>query len=220
MQGRNKSKDIRLESSLFTMLQSGSAELGLQISEQTIQKMVWYIDMLLKWNKIYNLTALTCPKDIVTHHLLDSLSIVPYIHGERLLDIGSGAGLPGIPCSLAMPQMHVVMLDSNGKKTRFITQVIGELAISNASVVQARVENYHTSSCFDVVTARAFSSIKTTLKLAERFLCPEGRLLIMKGSYPQAQLQKIGNHAKVYPLSVPYLNKERHLVSIERVFNE
>lgn len=203
----------------LTLLKKGILDLQLSLDDQQIDQIEKFVNILMKWNKAFNLTAIVEPSEIITHHILDSLSIVPFIRGKKILDVGSGAGLPGIPCAIALRDHKFVMLDSNGKKTRFMTQAIGELKIKNASVIQSRIEDFKPEECFEVITARAFAAIEKIVTVTKQQICADGELLIMKGIYPQAELQNISNHAKVYPLSVPGLNEQRHLVCIKGLFS-
>ena len=173
--------------------------------------------LLAKWNAAYNLTAVRAPQEMIPRHLLDSLVLLPYLHGTRVLDIGTGPGLPGIPLAIARPDCSFTLLDANAKKTRFVTQAVGELALKNVEVVQARVENYRPAQKFDTLVARAFSSIADMLAHAHHLCAPHGRFLAMKGIYPEAELAAIpADYAvsEVVALKVPGLDAERHLVII------
>lgn len=193
----------------------GSKDLGWTLTTQTLNNFIRFVDLLKKWNKTYNLTAITDPEEIVARHLLDSLSIAKHIKGNYILDIGAGAGFPGVPCALVLPEKQFVLLDSNGKKTRFMTQAVGELGLTNVSVVQNRVEEYRPQGCFDTITARAFSSLETIITQTTHLVCPEGEILVMKGVYPSHELQEIQATATVLKLTVPGLNEDRHLVCIK-----
>jgi len=172
-----------------------------------------YVALLEKWNRTYNLTAVRDPQDMVTRHLLDSLAIAPYLSGQRVLDIGSGPGLPGIPLAIARPDLSFTLLDANAKKTRFMTQVVGELALNNVEVVQNRVENYRPVQKFDTLVSRAFASIADMLNGAQHLCAPHGRYLAMKGAYPEAELAAVppGFACEVVALQVPGLGAKRHL---------
>jgi len=178
-----------------------------------------YLELLRKWNKVYNLTAIRDAEQMLSHHLLDSLSIVPFVRGPRVLDMGCGAGLPGIPLALARPDLQVVMMDANAKKTRFVQQAITELNLDNAEAVHARAEDYTAPGGFDTVTSRAFSSLDDFLGLAAPYLRKGGQLLAMKGRYPTQELELSFNQFRliaVHQLEVPFLDSERHLVEMER----
>ncbi len=205
---------------LEEQLRKGCAQLNLPLDQEALNKFLHFMTLLLKWNKAYNLTAITDPEEVISHHILDSLSIVPYILGNLIMDLGSGAGFPGLPCALMLPEKQFVLLDGNGKKTRFMTQAVGELKLANVRVVQSRVEDYRPDKCFDTITVRAFSSVATIIKQTNRLICPSGELLIMKGIYPQAELETVTANVKVVRLDVPGLNSERHLVCIKGQAND
>lgn len=196
-------------------LEDGLCELKLEISETKTALLISFLELLTKWNRTYNLTAIQDTQSMVTKHLLDSLSVIPFLRGKRILDVGSGAGLPGLPIAIYNPEKQVVLLDSNGKKTRFLTHVIGQLNLKNVEVVHDRVESFTADVLFDSILARAFSSIEKIMAYTDHLLAPHGRLLIMKGLYPASELEKISDRVKVYPLFVPGLEEQRHLVCIE-----
>jgi len=201
------------------LFERGLAELGIELSVAVRQQFMDYINLMLKWNRVYNLTSVRKPALIVTRHLLDSLVVLPYIKAPCILDVGAGAGLPGIPLALARPEWEVVMLDGNAKKTRFMTQAIAELGIENASVIHHRVEEYQPKEPFSTIISRAFSTVENMISMAGGMLAPEGRLLAMKGVYPLAELESLPEGYKVCEvprLEVPLLDAERHLVWIER----
>jgi 16S rRNA (guanine527-N7)-methyltransferase len=200
-------------------LRQGSKELHLDLDQATLDKLIVYLNLMSKWNRVYNLTAIRQPEEMLTHHLLDSLAVLPYLTTGNLLDIGSGAGLPGIPVAVARPDISVVMLDSNSKKTRFIQQVIVELGLSNAEVVHSRVEDYKVDKGFDTVISRAFSSLSQFVEGATPLLGNNGRFLAMKGRYPDDELaavQELAEVIAVHRLEVPYLDSQRHLVEMVR----
>mgnify|MGYP001397334838 FL=1 len=204
---------------LGTTLAQGIESLGLKIDAPVQQDLLHYLELLRKWNKGYNLTAIRDAEQMLSHHLLDSLSIVPFVRGPRVLDMGCGAGLPGIPLALARPDLQVVMMDANAKKTRFVQQAITELNLDNAEAVHARAEDYTAPGGFDTVTSRAFSSLEDFLGLAAPYLRKGGQLLAMKGRYPTQELELSFNQFRliaVHQLEVPFLDSERHLVEMER----
>jgi 16S rRNA (guanine527-N7)-methyltransferase len=201
------------------ILAQGIESLGLKIDAPVQQDLLRYLELLRKWNKVYNLTAIRDAEQMLSHHLLDSLSIVPFVRGPRVLDMGCGAGLPGIPLALARPDLQVVMMDANAKKTRFVQQAITELNLDNAEAVHARAEDYTAPGGFDTVTSRAFSSLDDFLGLAAPYLQKGGQLLAMKGRYPTQELELSFNQFRliaVHQLEVPFLDSERHLVEMER----
>jgi 16S rRNA (guanine527-N7)-methyltransferase len=204
---------------LGNTLAQGIESLGLKIEVPVQQDLLQYLELLRKWNKVYNLTAIRDAEQMLSHHLLDSLSIVPYVRGPRVLDMGCGAGLPGIPLALARPDLQVVMMDANAKKTRFVQQAITELKLGNAEAVHSRAEDYTAPGGFDTVTSRAFSSLEDFLGLAAPYLRKGGQLLAMKGRYPTQELELSFNQFRliaVHQLEVPFLDSERHLVEMER----
>lgn len=199
-------------------LQAGLQALQLPLSADTQDRLLQFVQLLIKWNRVYNLTSVRKPDDIIIRHILDSLVVVPYLHGRRLLDVGTGAGLPGIPLSLACPAMECVLLDSNNKKIRFVRQAIADLGLENVTVEQTRIEDYRPEQGFDVVISRAYSSLGEMHAQVERLLAPGGRLLAMKGVYPLAEmdaLQGSDTHVEVVPLQVPGLDAERNLVILK-----
>lgn len=201
---------------LRTRLDQGLAALGLALPAPDRERLLAYVRLLAKWNSAYNLTAVRDPLGMVTRHLLDSLVIVPHLHGARVLDVGTGPGLPGIPLAVARPELAFTLLDANAKKTRFVVQAVGELALKNVEVVQSRVENYRPSRIFDTVVSRAFASIADMLAHARHLCAPGGRFLAMKGAYPEEELEALpaGYDIEVVPLTVPGLDAARHVVIV------
>lgn len=200
-------------------LGTGLAELGLQLSVQTQGRLLQYIALLTKWNRIHNLTAIREPSRLVSHHLLDSLAVLPHLHGASLADVGSGAGLPGIPLAIVQPQWRVALLDSNHKKGAFLQQAINELPLPNAEAIVARVEDYAPSAPFDIVISRAFSDLATFVETSARHLAPGGRLIAMKGVFPDEELALLPASIRVVgapALAVPGLDAERHLIVMAR----
>lgn len=199
-------------------LAAGLEELQLALSSQVQAQLLAYLELLAKWNTAYNLTAVRDPDQMVTRHLLDSLAINPLLQGTRVADIGSGAGLPGIPLALANPDRHFVLLDSNGKKTRFMIQALATVGLRNAEVVQTRAEDYRPAEPFATVVSRAFASLADFLRLTAHLCAPDGRWLAMKGEVPEPELQALpaGLTATVRPLHVPGLDARRCVVEIRR----
>jgi 16S rRNA (guanine527-N7)-methyltransferase len=202
--------------SLQQQIQQGCDALALTLTEQQQEQLVAYVGLLAKWNKVYNLTSVRDIDEMVSRHVLDSLAILPYISGHSLLDVGSGGGLPGIPLSIALPDLAVTLLDSNSKKTRFLQQVKAELGLSNITVIHARIEQADLPQ-FDMVTARAFSTIGDIIDLTGRHCHDAGKLLLMKGVYPESELTDIGKGfslCSVHVLDVPDSDGQRHLVEL------
>jgi 16S rRNA (guanine527-N7)-methyltransferase len=203
--------------SLDTVLSQGLAELGLECPPAVQARLLAYVQLLAKWNRVYNLTAVREPREMVIRHLLDSLAVLPYLHGQRVLDVGAGAGLPGMPLAMLCPERHFVLLDSNGKKTRFVQQAVTELGLINVQVVQARVAGYRPEAPFDTVISRAFATVADMLRQAGRHCVLGGVLLAMKGGEPDAELAALPGGYKVqavHRLTVPGLREERHLVCL------
>ena len=174
-----------------------------------------YLDLLEKWNRVYNLTAIRERSRMVTHHLLDSLAALPHVHGPRVLDVGSGAGLPGIPIAIAGPALHVALLESNHKKSAFLTQAVAELQLANVQVVTERIESWQTETRFDTIVSRAFAELGEFASLAGRLLAPQGVLAAMKGVHPFEEIERLPKAFRVQEvvrLRVPGLDAERHLV--------
>ena len=201
---------------LRKLLVQGCETLGLSLAELQINQLISYVQLLDKWNKVYNLTSVRDPEQMISRHILDSLAVLPYLSGTSLLDVGTGAGLPGIPIAIANSDMIVTLLDSNSKKTRFLQQVKAELKLSNINVVHARVEQAQLNK-FATVTARAFSTIDVIIDLAGRHCDDAGSLVLMKGTYPEQELaQKIEGFIlkDVVSLDIPNCDGKRHLVRL------
>lgn len=201
---------------LRAQLEAGCAELSIALSEQQIQQLLDYLTLLVKWNKVYNLTALKEPAEMLSKHLLDSLALLPHLDADNLLDVGTGAGLPGIPVAICRPQMAVTLLDSNAKKTRFLQQVKAELKLQNVTVVHGRVEQVELPK-FAIITARAFASVGDIIDLAGRHCDDAGKLILMKGVYPEQELQQASpgfSLQAVNAINVPFCEGQRHLVTL------
>ncbi len=192
-------------------------QLGLTPDDGQLDALCGYLALLEKWNRTYNLTAVRDPVDMVSKHLLDSMAIAPLMTGRRLIDVGTGAGLPGIPLAIIFPEREFHLLDSNGKKTRFLFQVKTALGLDNITVHCARVESFRDPIPFDAVLSRAFASLADMVAGCRHLLTPEGQFLAMKGVYPQAELDLIANTCDIVavePIAVPGLSEARHLVSL------
>lgn len=197
-------------------LSAGIAEMGLDVSLVAQQKLLQYLALLQKWNKVYNLTAVRNPQDMVVLHLLDSLSVLPHIEDKNLLDVGSGGGLPGIVLAIANPALQVTTIDAVQKKTIFMRQVKGELGLNNLEIVHGRVETFKPLQRFEQVISRAFSEIGLLMRLTQHLIAPHGRWLAMKGLMPVQEIEAITIKPKrIIPLHVPFLEAERHLLVFE-----
>lgn len=197
-------------------LDQGARALGIALPAVARDKLLAYLQLLEKWNRSYNLTAVRGLEQMLPRHLLDSLAVTRFVVGPRVLDIGSGAGLPGIPLACARPELLFTLLDSNAKKTRFLSQAVAELALANVSVVHARVEQFHPPEQFVTLVARAWTAIPDMLIRCRHLLTHGGRLLALKGAYPEEELAALPDTYawQVERLAVPGLDAERHLVII------
>lgn len=205
--------------SLHDRLREGLAQLKIELSPRQTEQLLAFVDILRKWNRAYNLTAVRQPEQMLSQHLLDSLSILPYLWGLRLLDVGAGAGFPGIPLAISRSDMKVTLLDSNGKKTRFMQQAVLELALDNVEVIKSRLEEYRPVQPFDTVTSRAFSSLAEFVRMGAPLCNRNGRLLAMKGKNPEQELQDIDLKefsSIIQRLQVPGLNAERHVICLSK----
>ena len=203
----------------FETIQKGAQEMGASLSDETIQTLVNYLGMLEKWNKAYNLTAIRDVNQMISLHLLDSLATLPYITGENIIDVGTGPGLPGMVLAICYPEKRFTLLDSNGKKTRFLTQVKMDLHIDNVTVANERVEKHNHQGDYDHVISRAFASLQDMINWTLPLPKETGNFLAMKGIYPSdeiAVLPKEVNVVLVEPLNVPNVQAERHMVVMTR----
>jgi 16S rRNA (guanine527-N7)-methyltransferase len=204
---------------LMRTLANGTRALHLDLSEEQHNKLMDYLALLSKWNAVYNLTALRDPRQMVTHHLLDSLAVVPAFDGAKnILDVGAGGGLPGIVLAIARPDMRVSMVDTVHKKTAFLTQVKAELGLTNVTVYTSRVEQLKVPQKFDVITSRAFAELSDFVTWSGHLLEEDGRFIALKGVMPNEEIARLPagwKVGKVESLTVPGLDAERHLVFIE-----
>ena len=203
-------------------LARGAAQLGVPLSALQQEQLLAYLALLIKWNKAYNLTAVRNPDEMVSRHLLDSLSVVPYVdeRGDRWLDVGSGGGMPGVPLAILFPERRFTLLDSNGKKTRFLTQVKLELKLANLEVIHSRVEDYQPAEPFDGITSRAFSSLEDFAEWTRHLSGPHTQWLAMKGIHPKDELQALPADFQLQAcevLKVPGCQGQRHLLILRRI---
>lgn len=201
--------------SLAAQLEQGLASLDIDLPPAAQEKLLAYATLLYKWNKTYSLTAMREQDKAVSHHLLDSLAVLPFVPAGSLLDVGSGGGMPGIPLAIAHPDLQVTLLDSNSKKTAFLRQAAIELALPNISVHCGRVEQYHPAIGFSAITSRAFSELVDFVSLSLHLLAPTGCWLAMKGVWPHEEIGRLPAGIAVdavHRLKVPGVEGERHLV--------
>ena len=199
-------------------LEAGLQALELSLSTDQQTTLVDFLALLAHWNKAFNLTAVRDPHQMVSRQLLDSLAILPWVTGPRVLDVGSGAGLPGIPLAIALPELSFVLLDSNGKKTRFMQQAISKLRLSNVTVVQTRIETYRPTNHFHTITARAFSQVSEIIRLTEPVRATQGQWALMIGRAEQQITQTLAALDMCYrliPLQIPEEAAQRHLLQIQ-----
>ncbi len=195
------------QAELSRRLEKGAEELGLSLGRDDRGKLLQYLALLEKWNQVYNLTAIRDRGKMVGGHLLDCLAVIPYLTGPRVLDVGSGAGFPGIPFAVARPDLQIALLDSNHKKAAFLRQAVADLQLKNATVICERVEAWHAGEKFDCIISRAFA------------LAPRGIFAAMKGVHPFEEIERLPPDFRVrqvHAFAVPGLEAERHLVLIER----
>ncbi len=192
-------------------LQSGLSQINLTVSAEKQSQLIAYLHLLQKWNKAYNLTAITDFDKMISYHLLDSLSVAPHLVGNHIVDVGSGAGLPGIPLAIFYPEKQFTLIDSIGKKTRFITQAVRELQLRNVQVVNCRAEEYPSKHSFDTMIARAVASVDDLVQISTELLRVDGTLMMMKSDASQ---EKITLPHRIIELTVPGIDAHRSLIII------
>ncbi|WP_116475444.1 16S rRNA (guanine(527)-N(7))-methyltransferase RsmG [Zobellella maritima] len=195
------------------------AQAGLRVSQAQAEQLVELVALLNKWNKAYNLTSVRDPDAMLVRHIMDSLVVSPYLQGQRFIDVGTGPGLPGLPLAIINPDKQFVLLDSLGKRIRFIRMAVHHLGLANVEAVQSRVEDFHPEQKFDGVISRAFASLDDMLGWCGHLPTADGRFLALKGQYPEQELATLPAHLelqRVYPLTVPEQEGDRHLVVIKQ----
>ncbi|MBU0500686.1 MAG: 16S rRNA (guanine(527)-N(7))-methyltransferase RsmG [Gammaproteobacteria bacterium] len=210
---------LELPAPCSLLLDQGLERMGLAMPPDVREGLLSYLALLMKWNNSFNLTAVRDPLEMVPRHLLDSLSIYPYVRGPAVLDVGTGPGLPGIPLALLLPEVRFTLLDSNGKKIRFVRQAALELGLSNLTTVQQRIEEYHPSRAFDTVMARAFTTLSDLYALCGHHIMPGGCLLAMKGTANAIMEESRGLEEaakETHRIFVPFVAEERHIVIIRK----
>ena len=199
------------------LLVEGLHRMSLNLSDQMIDQLMAYLNLIEKWNRVYNLTAIRERDEMIKLHFLDSLSILNHVEMEHVLDVGSGAGFPGIVLAITKPELKVTVMDSVNKKTTFMQQVKSELSLTNLNVVNARVEDYQPTTLFDGVITRAFSSIQNMLLMTQHTLQKNGAWLAMKSKDVKEELEALDqNQFTLIPLEVPFINAERYLVKLKK----
>ncbi|WOJ97448.1 16S rRNA (guanine(527)-N(7))-methyltransferase RsmG [Congregibacter brevis] len=200
-----------------SQLSQGLSGLDIDLSEAQQDLLIQYLELLSRWNKTYNLTAIRDESSMVTKHLLDSLAVLPHLRGRRFIDVGTGAGLPGIPLAIASPERHFSLLDSNGKKTRFLVHAANELALGNVEVVKSRVADFVPKIAYDGVLSRAFASLDDMIDGCRHMLTSSGEFFAMKGQRPDEELKQVDTglmQVSVVDLQVPGLSEYRCLLRI------
>ena len=206
--GDKKDRDLLIE---------GLQRMDLALSDQVIDQLMTYLDLVEKWNRVYNLTAIREREEMIKLHFLDSLSILKHVQVKNILDVGSGAGFPGIVLAITKPELKVTVMDSVNKKTTFMQQVKSELSLMNLDVVNSRVEDYQPTTLFEAVTSRAFSNLKNMMSLTQHTLKKEGVWLAMKSKDVKQELEAFEkNQYTLIPLEVPFINAERYLVILKK----
>ena len=196
-----------------------AASFGTPLTPASADRLLQLMDELLRWNRTYNLTAITRRDEMITHHLLDSLSVQSALHGTTIADVGTGAGFPGLPLAVVEPERRFTLIDSNNKKVRFVGHAAHLLALTNVTAAHSRSESFKASKPFDTVIARAFAALPELLKLVAPLCGPQTRVLAMKGKRPDEEIAGVPSAWQVLDvrtLSVPGLNEERHLVTLRR----
>ena len=209
-------------STLSQLLDDLIDQTNLKVSTIQKQKLLGYVSLLDKWNKAYNLTSVRDPKQMMVKHILDSLAIYPHLakhEAKHIIDVGTGPGLPGMPLAIAFPETAFTLLDSLGKRVRFMTQCVHALKLANVTPVQSRVEAHTPAQPYDIVLSRAFASLKDMLHWCQHLVNSDGQFLALKGQFPEDELKEVSDHYQVIKtesLTVPNLVGERHLVWIKK----
>lgn len=206
-----------VDPSIESAIERGTEALPVALDSQQIHQLAALVGLLAKWNRVYNLTAVRDPHEMVTRHILDSLAVLPFLRGDSLLDVGTGAGLPGLPLAIARPDLSITLLDSSDKKLRFVRQVVAELGLDQATTVHTRMQAYQPAQPFAMVISRAVSSLSELYRMTHHLVRDDGRFLFMKGVQPDAELEDF-EHAgrlQIVQLQIPGLDAERHLLILD-----
>lgn len=204
---------------IASLLQRAAAENKLVLTDAIQSQLTQYLELMLTWNRVFNLTSITDPKEMVYLHLIDSLLVAPHLHGNKMLDIGTGAGLPGIPLAILHPEQHWTLLDKNNKKTRFLTQAVATLGLKNVTVAHTRGEDFQPPHRFDSILSRAFGTLHLFTETTAHLLADDGLLIAMKGKYPQDELNEVPDPFKVVdiiPVTMQGMTIERHIIRLKR----
>jgi 16S rRNA (guanine527-N7)-methyltransferase len=204
-------------------LANGCEQLGITVNSNQLQNLLTHIDLLAKWNKSLNLTAISSNEEMISHHILDSLAINHYIKGDTLLDVGTGAGFPGLPLAIINPNLQVTLLDSRGKRIEFLRYAISTMGLGNVFLSKSRIENYRGHEKFDTLAARAVSSVSELIRLCTENLHSGTRLLALKGRHPQDELDSLAvdwpespaKRIAIKKLNVPFMEAQRHLIILD-----
>ncbi|MBU3020221.1 16S rRNA (guanine(527)-N(7))-methyltransferase RsmG [Aestuariibacter sp. A3R04] len=205
---------------LHQVLAQGADALKLSVSDTQATQLVGFVERIHKWNKAYNLTSIRDPEQMMVKHILDSIAVTPHVGGKRVIDVGTGPGLPGVPLAIMLPDTQFTLLDSLGKRVRFMKQCAYELGLQNVSPLHSRVEAHQPGQPYDVVLSRAFASLKDMLHWCQHLVDSSGVFLALKGQFPQSEIDEVSDHFQiesVTELSVPDLEGDRHLVTIRKV---
>lgn len=206
---------------LKSQLESLISDSSLSVTDDQVPLLIQYVELLIKWNKAYNLTSVREPEDMLVKHIMDSLMVGDSLQGSSFIDVGTGPGLPGIPLAILYPEREFVLLDSLGKRITFLRQVVFQLKLPNVTPVLSRVEKYQPEQPFDGVLSRAFASLNDMVHWCEHLIAPEtGRFFALKGQFPQDEIALLPNHIKMvdsYQISVPQLTGERHVIELKKV---
>jgi len=204
---------------LQKILTGALQENNLAINQSAQDKLVQYLELMQRWNKVFNLTTITEPREMVYLHLIDSLLMQPILHGSRLLDVGCGAGLPGIPLAIINPDLHWTLLDKNNKKTRFVTQAIAELQLKNVAVANDRSEDHQATTPYDSILSRAYGTLAMFIDTTQHLIAPNGKFLAMKAKHPTEELQDLPANItveKIVPIDVKGIKVERCVVVLNK----
>ena len=200
-------------------ISQGLAAMQIACSDDQVAALLGFLQLIERWNSAYNLTAINELATMIPRHVFDSASVLPHLKGQRFADVGTGAGLPGIPLAILAPDKQFALIETSGKRTRFLLQVVSELSLTNVTVHKTRAEQYHPEQLFDGVLSRAFASLEQMLRLTQHLCSDSGRFYAMKGAYPEKELSEISKDyivLEALSLNVPQQPGERHLLIIQK----